>query len=77
MYLFYRLHFSNISSLELSTYSDVDWDNDSSDRCSTTGFCFFLGDSLISWESKKQTVTARSSTESKYRALADTTQELL
>uniref|UniRef100_A0A2N9HJ90 Integrase catalytic domain-containing protein n=1 Tax=Fagus sylvatica TaxID=28930 RepID=A0A2N9HJ90_FAGSY len=47
------------------------------DRRSTTGYCFLLGDSLISWRSKKQSVVARSSTEAEYRALADTTAELL
>lgn len=75
--LFHGLHFSATSSLELSGYSDADWAGDPTDRRSTTGYCFFLGDSLISWRSKKQTVVARSSTESEYRALADTTSELL
>ncbi|KAK2966740.1 hypothetical protein RJ640_001064 [Escallonia rubra] len=75
--LFHGLHFSKYSSLELRAYSDADWAGDPTDRRSTTGFCFFLGDSLISWRSKKQTLTARSSTEAEYRALADTTQELL
>jgi hypothetical protein len=75
--LFYGLHYSATSSLILRAYSDADWAGDRSDRRSTTGFCIFLGDSLISWRSKKQTLTARSSTESEYRALADTTSEIL
>nr|CAN67240.1 hypothetical protein VITISV_037460 [Vitis vinifera] len=50
---------------------------DPTDRRSTTGYCFLLGSSLISWRSKKQTFVACSSTEAEYRALADTTSELL
>ncbi|XP_058192154.1 secreted RxLR effector protein 161-like [Rhododendron vialii] len=75
--LFYGLHYAAHSSLELRAYSDADWAGDPTDRRSITGYCFFLGDSLISWRSKKQTVVSRSSTEAEYRALADTTQELL
>ncbi|XP_030959104.1 uncharacterized protein LOC115981055 [Quercus lobata] len=41
------------------------------------GFYFLLGTSLVSWRSKKQDVVSRSSTEAKYRALADTTCELV
>ncbi|XP_028069501.1 uncharacterized protein LOC114272031 [Camellia sinensis] len=50
---------------------------DPTNRHSTTGFYFFLGYSLIIWRSKKQTLNARFSTEAKYCALADTTQELV
>ncbi|XP_028095525.1 uncharacterized protein LOC114295490 [Camellia sinensis] len=57
----------------LHAFSDADWTGDPTDRRSTTGFCFFLGDSLIAWLSKKQTLVARSSTEAEYRALTDTT----
>ena len=36
-----------------------------------------MGDSLISWRSKKQTVVAHSNTEAKYRALVAATVELI
>jgi hypothetical protein len=75
--LFHGLHFSSHSSLDLRVYSDADWAGDPTDHRSTTGYCFLLGDSLISWLSKKQSVVARSSTEAEYRALANTTSELL
>ncbi|XP_065621649.1 uncharacterized mitochondrial protein AtMg00810-like [Quercus suber] len=75
--LYHGLHYSSRSSLELHAYSDADWAGDPTDRCSITGFCFLLGTSLVSWRSKKQDVVSRSSTEAEYRALADTTCELV
>jgi len=51
---------SSTSSLDLRAYCDVDWNNDLNDWKSITGWCMFLGDSLISWKSKKQEVTFRS-----------------
>ena len=68
--VFDGLHFSSHSSLTLQEYSDADWVGDPNDRRSTTGYCFLLGDSLITWRSKKQTIVARSCTEAEYRALA-------
>ena len=75
--IFDGLHFSFHSSLTLQTYSDKDWVNDPTDRRSTTGYCFIMCDSLISWRSKKQIVVARSNTEAEYRALTATTTELI
>ncbi|RVX04557.1 Retrovirus-related Pol polyprotein from transposon TNT 1-94 [Vitis vinifera] len=74
--LFHGLFYSAQSPLVLRAFSDADWAGDPTDRRSTTGYCFLLGSSLISWRSKKQTFVARSSTKAEYRALADTTSEL-
>ena len=75
--MFHGLHFSVYSILDLCAYFDVDWAGDPTDRRFTIGFCFFLGDSLISWHSKKQHIVSRFSTKAEYCALADTTSELL
>ncbi|KAF5948738.1 hypothetical protein HYC85_014695 [Camellia sinensis] len=75
--MFHGLHYSARSSLQPRAFSNADWAGDPTDRRSTTEFCFFLGDSLISWRSKKQSLAARSSTEAEYHAPTDTTQELL
>ena len=62
--------------LTLTVFSDADWARDPTNRCSTTGFLVFLGPNPISWSAKKQSTVSRSSTESKYRALATTAVEL-
>ena len=71
------LQFSSQSFLILSGFFDADWDDDPTDRQSTIGYCFYLGDALISWRSNKQSVVSHSSIESEYRALADATSKLL
>ncbi|GKA32647.1 putative ribonuclease H-like domain-containing protein [Tanacetum coccineum] len=58
------------SPFDLVAYSDSDYAGASLDRKSTTGGCQFLGCRLISWQCKKQTVVATSSTEAEYVAAA-------
>lgn len=65
------------SSATLTSYSDRDWAGCPYSRRSTIGFCILLGQSPISWKSKKQSVVARSSAEAEYRALALTNCEVL
>ncbi|GJR52791.1 putative ribonuclease H-like domain-containing protein [Tanacetum coccineum] len=49
---------------------DSDYAGATLDRKSTTGGCQFLGNRLISWQCKKQTVVATSTTEAEYVAAA-------
>ncbi|GKB58219.1 putative reverse transcriptase, RNA-dependent DNA polymerase [Tanacetum coccineum] len=54
------------SPFDLVAYTDSDYAGASLDRKSTTGGCQFLGCRLISWQCKKQTVVANSTTEVEY-----------
>lgn len=58
-------------------FTDSDWAGDSHDRKSTTGFVFFLGETPITWNSRKQQTVALSSTEAEYMALTEGTKEAI
>jgi hypothetical protein len=68
---------SATAPLNFHAYSDADWAGDKDDYISTTGYLLYLGNTPISWSSRKQRSVARSSTEAEYKALADTASELL
>ncbi|GJZ70573.1 hypothetical protein Tco_0634123 [Tanacetum coccineum] len=59
------------SPFDLVAYTDSDHAGASLDRKSTIGGCQFLGFRLISWQCKKQTVVANSTTEAEYIAASN------
>lgn len=63
------------SDKKLEGFVDADWGGNSMDRKSYTGFVFFFGGNIVSWESRKQPSVALSSTEAEYMALSDAAKE--
>jgi hypothetical protein len=71
------LCFTKFGSMLLSAFSDADWAGNPDDRRSTGGYTIFLGNNLVSWSSRKHPTVSRSSTEAEYKAVANTTAELI
>lgn len=70
------LFYSSNVGTEIQAYTDADWGNYKESRSSITGFFIFLGDSLVSWKSKKQNTISNSSTEGEYKAMSLATTEI-
>jgi hypothetical protein len=67
----YGLLLRRSSGSDLVVYTDADWAGCPDTRRSTSGYVVFLGDNLVSWSAKRQTVVSRSSAEAEYRAVAN------
>jgi len=70
------LFFSSQNDLSLRAFCDLDWGGCPISRKSTTGYCVFLGSSLISWRTKRQKTVSLSLAEVEYRAMTGTCCEL-
>ena len=61
----------------LAGYSNADWARNANDRKSTSGGCFYVGNNLVSWMSKKQNSISLSTAEAEYIAAGSCCTQLL
>ena len=69
--------YSKDTSDFLVGYSDTDWAGNVDYRKSTTGGCFYVGNNLVSWMSKKQNSISLSTAEAEYIATGSCCTQLL
>ncbi|XP_021999438.1 uncharacterized mitochondrial protein AtMg00810-like [Helianthus annuus] len=67
----FGLHLGPVPDLRLVAYTNADWAGCPDTRRSTSGYCVYLGENLISWSSKRQPTISRSSAEAEYRGVAN------
>ncbi|GKD76897.1 ribonuclease H-like domain-containing protein [Tanacetum coccineum] len=65
------LHLFRSTTSQLIAYSDADWAGCPATRRSTSRYCVFLGDNLLTWSSKRQDTLSRSSAEAEYCGVAN------
>uniref|UniRef100_A0A3Q7EKT8 Reverse transcriptase Ty1/copia-type domain-containing protein n=1 Tax=Solanum lycopersicum TaxID=4081 RepID=A0A3Q7EKT8_SOLLC len=68
---------NNRPDITINAYWDSDWASCPDSRKSVSGYLVLMGDSPISWKSKKQPIVSLSSTEAEYRAIRQVVGEVL
>ena len=71
------LWYKKYTACNVTGYCDADFARDGVERKSTSGFCCFLGKSLITWSSKKRNTIALSTTETEYLSAANCSTQIL
>ncbi|GKE71220.1 ribonuclease H-like domain-containing protein [Tanacetum coccineum] len=71
----YGLQLFSSSTTDLVAYSDADWAGFPTTRRSTSGYCVFLSNNLLSWSFKRQPTLSRSSAEAECHGVANAVAE--
>ncbi|XP_020549853.1 uncharacterized protein LOC110012087 [Sesamum indicum] len=71
------IFFSSRNTLHPSVYTDTSWASYPDSRRFVSGYCIFLGSSLVSWRKKKQATVSHSSAEAEYHSMGAAVCELL
>ncbi|MBW0497926.1 hypothetical protein O181_037641 [Austropuccinia psidii MF-1] len=71
------LYYKRQTTPSLVAFSDADWGNCQTTRCSTSGFLALLHGCLVFWKTRKQPLVSISTAEAEYKSLCDLTSELL
>ena len=73
----FGMWYSKDTSDVLTGYFDTDWAGNADDRKTTSGGCFYVGNNLVSWMSKKQNSISLSTAEAEYIAVGSCCTQLL
>jgi hypothetical protein len=73
----YGLRYTSSGGVMLHGFTDSDWMGSTVDRKSTSGYCFSLGSSMISWSSRKQSSIAQSTSKAEYIAASVASREAM
>jgi len=64
--LLYGIWYSRETNLAVAGYSDADWARNADERKNTSGGCFYVGNNLVAWMSRKQASISLSTAEAEY-----------
>jgi hypothetical protein len=73
----YGIWYSWETNLVVAGYSDADWARNAEDRKSISGGCFYVGNNLVAWMSKKQASISLSTAEAEYITVGNYCTQLL